>query len=275
MGEYMEPQDVKRVAAVGFCCADVYQNLGMCYPTGNGIDWGIHLARLGVPVSAVSVVGTDDYGAQMREALEAEHIDTSHLRTERGDTCVMLMGLKNGVDRVHLEEVEGVMADYALTLDDDAFVREHDLFHTDLFGNVLGYLKPWHEAGLLSVMDFSVFSEDPAYHCEDYFPYIDYVFMSYDGDDLDHIREWIKHVQAFGPRIVTTTMGERGSISYDGQGYYEGGIVKPTCIVNTVGAGDSYIAGFTYGLMQGWDIPACQRKGAELSSEVIATFKPY
>ena len=49
-----------KACAAGFCCADVYQNIGVFYPTGNGIDWGIHLARMGVSVSAVSVVGKDE-----------------------------------------------------------------------------------------------------------------------------------------------------------------------------------------------------------------------
>ena len=230
---------------------------------------------MGVPVSVVSVVGDDEYGTRMREALAGEKIDVSHLRVEEGDTCVMLMGLKDGVDRVHLREIDGVMEDYALTPEDDAFVRSHQMFHTDLFGNVLDYLAPWQEAGMLGIMDFSVFSEDPDYHCEDYFPYVDYAFMSYDGDDMEHIRAWIRHVQERGPRIVTATMGERGSISYDGERYYEGGIVAPPRVVNTVGAGDSYIAGFTYGLINGWDIPACQRRGAELASQVITKFEPY
>ena len=77
----------KTVAAVGFCCADVYEKLNKFYPTGNGVDWGVHLARMGVPVSVVSVVGTDSYGEKMKEALAAEGIDISHLRTEPGDTC--------------------------------------------------------------------------------------------------------------------------------------------------------------------------------------------
>ena len=80
-----------KACAAGFCCADVYQNIGVFYPTGNGIDWGIHLARMGVSVSAVSVVGKDEYGDKMREALAAEGLDISHLRVEDGDTSVMLM----------------------------------------------------------------------------------------------------------------------------------------------------------------------------------------
>ncbi|MDB1880155.1 PfkB family carbohydrate kinase [Collinsella aerofaciens] len=46
-------------------------------------------------------------------------------------------------------------------------------------------------------------------------------------------------------------------------------------VVNTVGAGDSYIAGFTKGVIDGLDIPACMKAGAELSSRVIGSFEPY
>jgi fructoselysine 6-kinase len=264
---------IKSVVAVGFCCADVYEELGKFYPTGNGIDWGVHLARMGVPVSAVSVVGTDKYGSKMLKALAKEHINVSHMRVEAGDTCVMLMGLKNGTDRIHLKEIEGVMANYALTREDDAFIRSHDMLHTDLFGNVLDHLEDWHHAGIQIVMDFSTFSRDPEYHCEDYFPYVDYAFMSYDGPESPVI-DWICKVQSFGPKIVVATRGEDGSLAYDGKQVYRYGIV-PCEVVNTVGAGDSYIAGFTYGIINGWDIPACMRKGAEVSSQVITKFEPY
>lgn len=270
----VKEQIKQRLVAVGFCCADVYKKLDVFYPTGNGIDWGVHLARMGVPVSVVSVVGTDDYGTMMRNALAAEGIDLSHLRSEPGNTCVMLMDLKNGVDRVHLEGIEGVMAGYTLTSEEDEFVREHDMLHTDLFGKVLDHLPTWHDAGVKVVMDFSVFSEDPEFHCESYFPYVDYAFMSYDGESLEHLRNYLRYVHSFGPQLVTATRGEKGSICFDGMQFHECGIV-PAQVVNTVGAGDSYIAGFTYGILQEWDVPACMQNGALLASRVIEKFEPY
>ena len=205
----------KTLAAVGFCCADVYEKLNKFYPTGNGVDWGVHLARMGVPVSVVSVVGTDSYGEKMKQALAAEGIDISHLRTEPGDTCKMMMDLKNGTDRVHLEEIEGVMADYALTDEEFEFVAKHTMLHTDLFGKVLDKLPAWKARGVQVVMDFSVFSEDPEYQCEKLFPYVDYVFLSYDGKKDEHIKEWVKKIHSYGPKLVTATMGELGSICYD------------------------------------------------------------
>ena len=145
---------------------------------------------------------------------------------------------------------------------------------TDLFGKVLDRLPDWKKAGVQIVMDFSVFSEDPEYHCRDIFPYVDYVFLSYDGKKDDHIRRWVQDIHSYGPKLVTATMGELGSICYDGKQLHEYGIV-PAKVVNTVGAGDSYIAGFTYGILQGWDVPACMKKGAEVSSAVVSKFEPY
>lgn len=264
----------KKVAAVGFCCADVYENLGEWYPTGNGIDWGIHLRRMGVPVSVVSVVGDDAYGDGMKRILSKENIDISHLRTEEGATCLTRMALKNGTDRVHLDSIDGVMEHYALTEEDFRFAAEHDLIHTDLFGNALQHLPAWKAAGVKILMDFSVFTKDPEYHCEEIFPYVDYVFFSADGIAETELEGWLKEIYNMGPSLVVATMGEKGSLCYDGTKFYRHGITE-TEVVNTVGAGDSYIAGFTYGILNDWSIPDCMKKGAELSASVIAKFKPY
>ena len=75
-----------KLAAIGFSCMDVYDKLNKSYPTGNGVDWGVHLARLGMDVSVVSVTGNDEYGRIMREMLKGEKIDISHLHEAEGET---------------------------------------------------------------------------------------------------------------------------------------------------------------------------------------------
>jgi fructoselysine 6-kinase len=269
----MDEMKVPSAVAVGFSCVDVYEKLGKCYPTGNGVDWGVHLSRLGIPVSVVSVAGDDAYGKAMHEMLEAEGVDTSHLATAHGQTCQMKMDLKDGVDRVHLEEIEGVMADFTLTDEDKAYIKTFDYLHTDLFGNVLGDLAELHDAGVKVVMDFSVFAEDPEYNDPANYANVDYAFLSCEHPD-EHVRELLKEIQAQGPALVTATFGEEGSLAFDGERYYEGGIMRSE-VVNTVGAGDSYIAGFTYGVMRGWEVPVCQALGAVVSSKVVSKFEPY
>lgn len=269
----MEHKKKIRAVAVGFSCMDVYEKIGKYYPTGNGVDWGVHLRRMGVPVSVVSVTGDDEYGKIMRDMLTKEQIDISHLHETEGVTCQMKMDLIDGVDRVHLEEVEGVMGTFALEKEDKDYIQTFDYMHTDLFGNILGDLEELHASGIKVVMDFSTFSDDPEFNSDENYKSVDYAFLSYEKED-DYIREHIKKIQSFGPKIVTATLGENGSISYDGKQYYRHGIV-PVEVVNTVGAGDSYIAGFTYGIMQGWDIPRCQELGAKTSAQVITKFEPY
>lgn len=259
--------------AVGFTCVDIYEKLDKFYPTGNGVDWGVHLSRMGIPVSILSVVGSDQYGQKMKDALIKEGFDITHLRSEQGETCKMLMDLKNGVDRVHLKEIEGVMKNFALTKQDKDYIKQFDYMHTDLFGNVLPDLSELHQSGIQIVMDFSTFSDEDEFRASDCIQHVDYAFLSYEQEDA-YILAHIKKIQAQGPKIVTATLGENGSISYDGSQYYRCGIEKVT-VVNTVGAGDSYIAGFTYGIMQGWDIPACMKHGAHLSAGVITKFEPY
>lgn len=65
------------------------------------------------------------------------------------------------------------------------------------------------------------------------------------------------------------------SIAYDGSTFYKGEIVPVEHIVNTVGAGDSYFAGFISGIIDGKSIQECMRRGAEQSAKVISTFNPY
>ncbi|MDD3138977.1 MAG: fructoselysine 6-kinase [Lachnospiraceae bacterium] len=259
--------------AAGYSCIDVYEKISKCYPTGNGVDWGVHLQRMGIPISVVSAVGSDSYGETMKQMLEKEGIDVSHLHVKEGSTCLQKMDLIDGIDRVHLDAVEGVMEDYALSNEDKDYIKKFPYIHTDLFGNVLKDLAEFREAGVKVVLDFSVFSDDIQYNSVENFQNVDYAFLSYTEED-DYILNHIKTIQSFGPKIVTVTLGNKGSISYDGKDYFRYGIV-PTKVVNTVGAGDAFIAGFTYGIMYGWTIPECQELGAKTSSKAISKFEPY
>ena len=70
------------------------------------------------------------------------------------------------------------------------------------------------------------------------------------------------------------TFGEDGSLAWDGERFYVGGIEKAE-VVNTVGAGDSFIAGFLYGILNGKSIDECLKKGAEVAASVVQVFEPW
>ena len=80
----------------------------------------------------------------------------------------------------------------------------------------------------------------------------------YGGQPIDRqINQLKKH-----PQIVVATRGGKGSLAYDGESFYPGQIV-PCSVVDTMGAGDSFIAGFLMAWLKKESIPACMRAGAE------------
>ena len=43
-----------RVAEIGDNCIDVYERIGKKYPTGNVVDTGVNLQKLGIPVFTIA-----------------------------------------------------------------------------------------------------------------------------------------------------------------------------------------------------------------------------
>ena len=78
----------------------------------------------------------------------------------------------------------------------------------------------------------------------------------------------------FVAKTVVAMLGEYGSLAYENGKFYKLDAEKVE-VVNTVGAGDSYIAAFTYGVSLGEDIMQCMRRGRQRATEIIQQFNPY
>jgi fructoselysine 6-kinase len=253
-----------RIAAVGDNCMDVYSALGKAYPGGNPVNVAVISLRLGEQASYTGVVGDDAYGQEMRSVLAAKGVDISHLHTHPGSTAVTMVDLVDG-ERIFGDYYEGVMADFKLSPEDVQFLLGHDLIHTGIWGKIEGSLPELRGRGPILSFDFA----DKLDHeiVAQALPFVDYAFFSHTGDDA-LIREYLIKAQASGPRAAVATLGEHGSIAFDGHGFTSFGII-PVEVVDTMGAGDSFIAGFLRGVAHGWDLPNCLRLGAESASETL------
>ncbi|MCI1775470.1 MAG: 5-dehydro-2-deoxygluconokinase [Paenibacillus lautus] len=72
-------------------------------------------------------------------------------------------------------------------------------------------------------------------------------------------------------KIVIIKHGKEGSIAYTPGGASHTAPSFPAKVIKTFGAGDSYAAGFLYGLMQGWAIERCMEFGSAAASIVISS----
>ncbi|MFC4600467.1 1-phosphofructokinase family hexose kinase [Cohnella hongkongensis] len=79
------------------------------------------------------------------------------------------------------------------------------------------------------------------------------------------VREGIRRLMAQGIPVVAATLGADGAIAGAGGRIYRVRIprIEP---VNTVGSGDSFVAGYAYGHVRGWPVEQCLRYAAAAGS---------
>lgn len=256
------------IAAVGDNCIDFYDNTREFYPGGNPVNVAVYIKRMNGSSSYTGVVGNDDYGKFMIESLKEKGVDTSHIKIAEGRTAVTHVELKDG-DRILGDYEEGVMKDFKLTEEDINFLCGHDLVVTGIWGMIESELHKIKERNVPIAFDFADKINHEITHRA--LPYVDYAFFSCDSESDEVLHKLMISIKSKGPRVVIVTEGEKGSIAYDGNEFIEYGIVECE-VVDSMGAGDSYIAGFLMGILEGKSISECMKKGALSSSETIGYY---
>ena len=260
-----------KLAAVGSNCIDFYNNLegGRAYPGGGPVNMAVYTVRLGGQASYTGPVGDDQYGAIMREAMAKKGVDISHLHVLPGKTAVSQVELIDG-ERVFGDYDEGVLEHYTLSDEDLDFICTHDMVVCDLWGKVEGQFAELHRRGIKTAFDCATRPEDEASRVA--MPHTDYLFFSSDDGDTPALRALMKEYQSRGPQLVVAMLGERGSLCYDGERFHKFGIIPCDNLVDSMGAGDSYIAGFLFGLGEGLSIDEAMEKGAATATETLKYF---
>lgn len=86
-------------------------------------------------------------------------------------------------------------------------------------------------------------------------------------DDHATAAAWFGHRAS----IVIIKHGKEGSIAYARDGSSHRAKSFKANVIKTFGAGDSYAAGFLYGLMQGWEIAASMEFGSAAAAIVVSS----
>jgi len=81
----------------------------------------------------------------------------------------------------------------------------------------------------------------------------------------------MKDIHSKGPKIVVVTLGNKGSVAYDGKEFIFQDIIE-TKVVDTLGAGDSFIAGFLKGILNKSSINESMLLGAKTASKTLKYF---
>ena len=97
-------------------------------------------------------------------------------------------------------------------------------------------------------------------------PFVDLAILSlsdYPQMDPGHVARELKE---FGPQLVLITQGSQGSWLSDGIRLYHQEMISAE-VVDTMGAGDAFIAAFVLEYLDGGNIPKAMRIGAEYAAQ--------
>lgn len=251
--------------AIGDNVADCYIDENVCFPGGNAVNVAVNCKKNGVDkVNYIGIFGNDDKADFIRQCLKEEGVTMKRSRRVYAHTAQPRVYLKDG-DRVfaagpgdscqHLFSIKIVKEDMDL-------IREYDICHTSCYSGLEYELPMLHKICKIS-FDFSE-NRDPDY-LERICPYLTYAFFSGSNLAEKECEDLLRQVHRLGTGVAGVTRGSRGAVFYNGVRIYHQECKKVDAI-DTMGAGDSFIAGFLTAYGDGKSMEAALDYAAERSA---------
>jgi fructoselysine 6-kinase len=233
-----------RLLTVGDNVVDRYPQRGEFYPGGNAVNVAVHARRLGAATGYLGALGMDRAGRVVLEALRAEGVDTRLVRVVDGPNAYAVVEVLAG-NRVFSDGNLGVSV-FDLTDEDLAAAAPYDVVHTGECSHIERQLPDLSRAARVLSFDFS---ERPWDYVEEYAPLAAVATWSAPGADLASAARAAERLRALGPTTVAVTLGARGAVVLQDRLTHR---PPPTGnIVDTLGAGDAFIARLLVGLSAG------------------------
>lgn len=256
-----------RLLAVGDNCVDHYRELGRRFPGGNALNVAVYAHRIpGVEADYIGVMGTDEAGDFMLDEMRHEGLGTDGVIRLPGSTAVTTILIRGG-DRVFADYAEGVQKDSVFPEGLLPRVSRYDLVHFTVWGFGREHIVALKETSSSALS--CDFSNQFDHLVTEVMPWLDYSFFS--GKELIgrglSPEERLVELKMRTPGLVVMTLGEHGSIACDGKRLYRGEAEKVD-VVDTLGAGDAYIAAFLCSRQRGAPIQEAMKAGHRVAAEV-------
>lgn len=255
-----------RAVCVGDNCIDYYlPPIERRFVGGNAVNVAVHLQRGGVPTSYVGVVGDDEAGQFILDRLRAEALDVSHIRVMKGPTGTTEIKVTNEGDRAFICEDMGVQNELVLDEETLDFIARHDLVHNTLLGRTERYLVTFKQQELLVSFDYSERYTERL--LDETIGQVDIAFFSTPGWSEGQVQALACQMYEQGPHLVVVTRGQAGSLAYNGVRFYTQPAILPANLVDTLGAGDTFIGRFLAAHLHGRPLPDCLREATEVAAQ--------
>jgi len=255
---------------------------------GAPLNVAFHLKKLGVNTQFITRVGEDKIGSQILEFLNKVNFDNSLIQEDNkyntGEVNISLDKSKSANYIIKYpcawDKIE--MSDHYINV-----VENSDFF---VFGSLISRDKISRET-LLKLIDhanfkiFDVNIRDPYYD----FELISFLMqksnmIKFNEEELERIskdlgiisnsieNKIIEISKMTSTELICLTLGEKGVVFYDSKFHYQDAI--NTKVLNTVGAGDSFLAMLIEGIISNKKPELFLKRAAALSSFVCSKYGP-
>lgn len=232
------------LVGIGDNVVDEYVDQGIYYAGGNVLNVAVLARRFGLAETAyIGLIGDDEEGAHIRASMLKEGLSDAFLRKATGETGKAKVTIEDG-ERVFVGSNKGgVRKRLMLRMDQNDLDLIARLGH--VHSSCFSYLEPElpRIRSLARVLSFDFSEERDRGYLASICPIATLSFFS--GSDLseEETEVFVAEMHSLGAAEVCVTQGERGSVFSDGSRLLRQGIVEAR-VVDTMGAGDAFIAGF-------------------------------
>lgn len=243
-----------KIIAVGDNVADCYIDQQKYYPGGNAVNVAVNCRRFGAAKSSyIGVFGDDEAAEHIKKSLESENVDYSFSRKVYASSGKPQVTLNEEGDRIFIggpQDTAQHVLRLKLTEKDIAHISTFDICHTSLYSGIETELKNIAKVCKVS-FDFS--DEYTLDYVNSIRHWIKFAFFSGSGRSDKELNELIQIADHSGIEVVGITLGAKGALFVNrGKKFLQS--IKPVEVVDTMGAGDGFIAGFLTSYMDHEDM---------------------
>lgn len=258
-----------RLAGVGDNVVDRYRDLGTMFPGGQALNVAVYAHRFGIPSAYLGALGDDVAGRHVLGAIRAEGVETTRLRVLHGPNAYAEVAVVEG-NREFVGGGPGV-SKFILEPGDLDYLAGFDIVHCSESSYLEDQVPLLAGVTRLS-FDFSV-RRDPAY-LDPILPHVDIAEFSL-ADLGDAAAEaWLERIHRLGPRLVLATRGAADAIVHDGRRFWRQPSV-PTELIDSLGAGDAFIARFLAGVLRNEPFEESLASAAQHASVTCRAFGAF
>lgn len=258
-----------RLLGVGDNVVDRYAHLGRMFPGGNALNVAVAARRAGAQAAYLGAVGTDAAGAAVLAALRAENVEVDRVRVIQGTNAYADVSVIEG-DRVFVGSSIGVSR-FRLDADDLAYAATFDLVHTGDCSMLEDQIADLAGRAPLA-FDFSTRRE--AAYLEPILPHLDVACFSASDLVEEAALALLAGAVARGPRLALATRGTLPALLHDGRRTWRQP-VSAESVVDTLGAGDSFIGRVLVGVMAGEDPAVFLSAAAEAAARTCGDYGAF